>query len=98
MVFAFSNVCSTCATKWGIFPHISEKDERRVKMTAGVSKCSELMRSEPLAGVLDLFSLACHADVAVWATGRLLTGNKRSGTDMAEVCKYSPLRVFLILC
>lgn len=95
-IFAFRNICSTCATEWGIFSHISEKDERRVKMTVGVSRCSELGRREPLA--FDLFSSVCHADVAVGAKGRLLTGNKRSGTDRAEVCKYSPLGVVLVLC
>lgn len=33
-------------------------------MTAGVNGCSELVRSEPLAGAFDLFSSVCHADVA----------------------------------
>lgn len=63
--FTFRNICSTCATEWGIFSHVNEKDERRVKMTAGVNRCSEFVRREPLAGVFDLFSSVCHADGAV---------------------------------
>lgn len=49
---AFRNICSTCATEWGIFSQISEKDERRVKMTAGVNRCSELVRRELYQGSL----------------------------------------------